>query len=270
MALVVAPGAPGSGGFLDGAVSFERGTVPGLTPARTLYEQLPSVLAEDDFCVRLCEALDEVSAPIYSVLDCLQAYLDAELAPVDFLDWIAGWVGVQVDEYWSTERRRALVRASVRLYASRGTATGISEHVELYTGVAPEIHDSGGCSWSQTAMSALPGSPAPYLVVRVETDDPSSVDRRALDRIVDASRPAHVPATVEIRSRSGVAMSSDSLGPGPDDKVSDGGVGAVDLPGSERIEMEAPGVDEPPDGGEGDLGPFGGKDASSEQEGQSD
>gem|GEM_PF-542378 len=276
MALVVVPGASASAGFPEGQVPFERGTVAGLTPARALSDQLPSVLAEDDFCVRLCEALDEVSAPIYSVLDCLASYLDPELAPVDFLDWIAGWVGVQIDEHWPTERRRSLVRSAVRLYASRGTAAGLSEHVELYTGVAPEIHDSGGCSWSQTAMSPLPGSPDPYLVVRVEADDTESVDRRTLDRIVDGSRPAHVPATVEIRSRSGVAMSSDSLGPGVDDEPSAGPLGAVDLPGSERIEMEAPGLDESSDAyessdaDEGVLGHVDDPGTSGEQEGPSD
>lgn len=269
MALVVSPGAPGGGRVLEGQVPFERGTVAGLTPARTLYDQLPSVLAEDDFCVRLCEALDEVVAPIYSVLDCLPAYLDAQLAPVDFLDWIAGWVGLQVDEHWPTERRRLLVSAAVRLYASRGTAAGLGEHVELYTGAAPEVHDSGGCVWSQTAMSPLPGSPDPYLLVRVEADDPASVDRRTLDRIVDASRPAHVPATVEIRSRSGVATSTDSLGPGPDDGQTSDALGAVDLPGSERIEMEAPGADETPDVGEGDPGHVDGAQGTGEHEGPS-
>ncbi len=64
-------------------------------------------------------------APVFATLDCLDSYFDsyfdAWLTPRDFLDWLAGWVGVVLDENWPLERQRALVGQMVALYGRRGT-----------------------------------------------------------------------------------------------------------------------------------------------------
>ena len=96
-------------------------------------------------------AFDEIVAPLFSTLDCLDSYLDPKLAPHDFVDWLASWVGVDIDETWTLERRRRLILDAVALYRIRGTAAGLAAHVNLYAGVTPEIAENGGCEWSQTA-----------------------------------------------------------------------------------------------------------------------
>ena len=230
----------------------ERGVVPGLLNPRPLATQLPALMQEDDFCVRMTEALDDVVAPAYSVLDCLTAYLDPDLTPPDFLDWLASWVGVEVDENWSVGRRRAFLHRVVDLYRIRGTAAGLREHVESYAGVAPEVLENGGCLWSQTAGTPLPGSADPFVTVRLTVADPAAVSRRTVERIVESARPAHLAASVEILTGSGrVVERTDDRSDG--NGSAKNAPGAVDLPGSERIDMAAPGP-EAPDGQDVEMG----------------
>lgn len=176
--------------------SSGRALVAGLESVRPLASTLPSLLQEDDFCVRLTSAFDEVLAPVLATLDCFGSYIAPRIAPQDFVDWLAGWVGVEVDETWPLERRRDLVAEAIEVYQRRGTQAGLARHIELYAGVSPSIEDSGGCAWSQEAGGDLPGSPRPRLVVRLELDEPSHVDASVLNRIAHFSRPAHVPHEV--------------------------------------------------------------------------
>jgi phage tail-like protein len=229
-----------------------RGMVEGLVPPHRYADQLPAALQEDEFCLRMMSAFDEVIAPVYWTLDCWDSYMDPALAPEDFVEWLAAWVGVDIDETWSLERRRQLIQDAVVLYRVRGTRDGLAAHVRLYSGISPEIVDSGGAVWSQTAGSPMPGSPQPQLTVRVRVDDPAAVKQSTLSRIVASSRPAHVPFRVEILVGDAgvqVAVEGEAKAEGAADAP-----GAVALPGSESIELapQAPPTDEeleqPPDG----------------------
>ena len=175
-----------------------RGLIAGLDSPHPIGMRLPGLYADDDFTQRFVSAFDEVLAPIFATLDCLPAYLDPQLAPEDFLDWLAGWVGLALDESWTIERRRELVSRAVELHRWRGTRRGIAEHVALVTGGEVEITESGAVSWSERPQTPLPGSDTPALHVRVRVPDPSTVDRRKLDALVAGVKPAHLPHTVEV------------------------------------------------------------------------
>lgn len=147
---------------------------------------------------RFAGGFDAVVAPILLTLDNLEAYFDPSTAPGDFVRWLAEWVGIALDEDWPLERQRALVEEAVDLFDWRGTVRGLSAHVSLYAGTQPEIEESGGSSWSESPNSPLPGHSEPSLVVRVRVTEPSTLDVNRLDRIVSASKPAHVPHRVEV------------------------------------------------------------------------
>jgi phage tail-like protein len=172
--------------------------IEGLPSPFPTLEALPALLQDDAFIQRFSGGIDAVMAPIYLTLDNLDAYFDPGTAPADFLGWLADWVGVAIDENWPLDRQRALVAGAVDLFQWRGTRRGLAAHVVLYTGVEPEIEESGGCEWSLTPGSAPPGNAQPELVVRVRVADPATVDTNRLDRIVSASKPAHVPHRVEV------------------------------------------------------------------------
>jgi phage tail-like protein len=148
--------------------------------------------------LRFTTALDDLLAPLLSIMDCLPAYFDPALAPADFVAWLGGWVGVEVtgDEPEGTLRR--MVAGAAAAHRLRGTARGVSELVRLAFGVVPEIEESGGASWSARPRGAFPGEPAPRLVVRLRVPDPAAVDTGRLERLVASVRPAHVPCLVEV------------------------------------------------------------------------
>lgn len=175
-----------------------RGTIEGLDSPHPIGMRLPGLYADDDFTQRFVSAFDTVLASIFLTLDCLPAYFDPRLAPEDFLDWLADWVGLTVDESWTLERRRDVVSHAVELHSWRGTRRGLAKHLRLITGGEVEITDSGATAWSVRPQTRLPGSDRPALRIRILVHDPSTVDRRKLDALVAGAKPAHLPHTIEV------------------------------------------------------------------------
>jgi phage tail-like protein len=179
---------------------------------------LPAMLQEDPFLQRFTAGLDDVLAPFFATLDGLDRYVDPALAPEDFLGWLGGWVGIDLDRGWPVEVRRSVLRSAATVQEARGTARGLTDEVALLTGCQVEVRDPGG-----VASSAEPDGPLPTgcaddtggaVVVRVhvcqlgqaeqagQTDllDPDSEARTRLARAVRAAVPAHLPVTVEVTS----------------------------------------------------------------------
>ena len=90
-----------------------RGYVPGLETPHPLGPSLPALYQDDDFVQRLLGGLDAVLAPVFSTIDNFDSYLDPRLTPDDFLAWLAGWVGIALDDSWDEDRRRAIVARAV-------------------------------------------------------------------------------------------------------------------------------------------------------------
>ena len=89
-----------------------------------------------------------------STIDNVDAYVDPWLTPPDFLDWLAGWFGLELDATWPEERRRALVANALELGRWRGTVIGLALLVELYTGAPAEIDDGGDVVASDDPIGA--------------------------------------------------------------------------------------------------------------------
>ena len=170
-----------------------------------LGQTLPALYLEDAFVQRMCTALDEVLAPVITVLDCFPAYLDPATTPSDILDWLASWLGLPGVAELPLERRRALVRHSATLYARRGTVTAVQELLELATGRPVELDESGGSGWSREAGTPLPGRDRPGLLVRIRAAGPPTgrgpatpVDVDVVARLLRMMVPANVPWWIEV------------------------------------------------------------------------
>ncbi|MFF5365244.1 phage tail protein [Streptomyces sp. VNUA24] len=175
-----------------------RGSIDGLGSSHPIGAMLPAVFADDDLAQRFVGGLDDVIAPILSVLDCLDSYFTPSLAPVDFTQWLAGWVGAETDGTEPEDRLRAAVAAAAYLHRVRGTRRGLSEAVRLVFGVVPEITESGAASWDARPLGPVPGEARPRLHVTLRLPDPTSADEHRLDSLVAAARPAHMPYTVQV------------------------------------------------------------------------
>jgi phage tail-like protein len=161
-------------------------------------ESLPGLFQEDDFAQRFTSGLDGVLAPVFLTIDNFDAYLDPSITPEDFIEWLAQWVGMAIDENWPIARQRNLIRSAVDLYSRRGTKRGIAELIEIYTGFTPEIEDSGGVSTSEAPGAALPGGPEYKMTVTVTVPDPDSIDRGRLSALIGSAKPAHVNHELEV------------------------------------------------------------------------
>ena len=178
-----------------------RGLIEEMPSRHALGAALPGLYQEDDLAQRLTAALDVVLAPIVSVLDNLDAYVDTGLAPDDFLEWLARWVDVDLDPGWPAAQRRAVVAQAVHLHRRRGTVDGLKEEVALLTGIEPEIVEDGGVDWSQSPDPVVRGEAGDRFTVRLHVTDPASVDVRGVDGLVAAVKPAHLAHTVEVAQR---------------------------------------------------------------------
>lgn len=176
-----------------------RGAVPGLTSPHPIGLALPALYLEDDFTQRFTAGLDEVLAPVLLTLDCLDAYFDVDLAPADFLDWLAGWVAVPLDESWPVSLRRNVIRHAAELHRWRGTARGVALMAQVLTGGEVEVTDTGGVTWSNTSGTEPPPAPAvPEVRVRIRVADPEAVDETRLRELVASTVPAHVRTVIEV------------------------------------------------------------------------
>lgn len=175
-----------------------RRLLEGLPSVHPIGPMLPALFQEDEFAQRFVAGLDDVMAPIFCTLDNLASYFDPELTPPDFLDWLTKWLRVTVEEGWSVERQRRLVSQAVELYRWRSTVRGLRKMVAVYTGAHPDVTESGGVSSSGIPGGSVPGSRRPFLKVKVRLTRPSHLELQHLDALIKASKPAHIPHTLEV------------------------------------------------------------------------
>jgi phage tail-like protein len=216
MSLAATNGHRNGRGTGDGPSPSRRALVEDLAVPVPLGSLLPDLYRRhDDNVLRFTEALDEVVAPVWLVLDNYDAHLDPLLAPLDLVELVAGWVGFPLDRNWSPAQTRRLVATAVELYRRRGTRRGIEDLVKAYTGVVPTISDSGGTTWSTEPGSRPPGAAEPSVRVLVELPEQAPADLAQLTRLIAANVPAHVGVSVEIRRSAAVAPIVEPTEPAP-------------------------------------------------------
>ena len=172
-----------------------RRAMPGARSPFPLETQIPAMLAEDPLVCAFLRGLDEVSAPIFSVLDCFDAYLDPRLAPPDMVAYLGSWILADIDDVWSEAAIRDDVAKAHERAVWAGTVRGIRERLVPREVASVEIVESG-----TTLTSTMPTDPQQWAqagapTVRVVA---RSGDREQLRRIVARLVPAHVALEVEI------------------------------------------------------------------------
>lgn len=178
-----------------------RGRPGTLLSPHPLVDTMPAVYRSDPLAQLLCQAFDEELAPVLATLDGLTAYLDPATTPVDMLDWLAAWIGLTFDGHVDAVRKRELIVAGAQLLPWRGTVKSIQAAVNSVFNQEAEVIESGSVTWSTEPGVEPAGDDVPMLLVRLISDAPDGVDRRRLDAVVAAVKPAHLPHRVEVVSR---------------------------------------------------------------------
>jgi phage tail-like protein len=75
-------------------------------------------------------------------LENLERFFDPLECPPEFLDYIASWVALAVEDEWPEAKKRNLIKKAVELYHLRGTPRGLRVFLRIFTGVDPKIHEN--------------------------------------------------------------------------------------------------------------------------------
>ncbi|HEY8285703.1 MAG TPA: phage tail protein [Chloroflexota bacterium] len=175
------------------------GGAGGIAAQESMYLRfLPGMYQEDPFLKRFLMIFESVLGPIDRSIANLPIYTEPELAPEQFLPWLAQWVAVTLDSAWPLERQRALIANAVEIYRWRGTKYGLKLHIQSYTGHEPLIAEyrsgfvlgkESGMGWTTQLLSTPPN---PLLfVVTAPVDNPRAINAAILRQIIEEDKPAH-------------------------------------------------------------------------------
>jgi phage tail-like protein len=119
-------------------------------PRISLRRYLPAVFGEDpsgsDFTDRFLSIFDTTLRSIEGKIDYQARYLDPLSAPtdpdpktgLDFLSWLASWIGVTLNKHWTDAKRRQFLKRAARLFHIRGTREGLWKQLLFYLGMESE------------------------------------------------------------------------------------------------------------------------------------
>ncbi len=137
-------------------------------PRCSLRRYLPAAFGEEpaaaDFTDRFLGIFDTTLRSVERQIDAQAGLFDPRSAPaqplpgsrVDFLSWLASWVGITLDRHWSEALRRRFLRDAPRLYHVRGTRQGLWRLLLVFLGMEPR-----GPRPPETSRCALTCRPAP-------------------------------------------------------------------------------------------------------------
>lgn len=144
----------------DGLVS------PALSQIRVEFDHdgympyLPALYRNDascgDFLPRLLSLFESFLSEVEWEIDDLPRLFDPAAAPTEFLDWLGGWFGLQLDEGWDEARRRETIAEAFQISARRGTRAGLERSLRLFGGVPAIVEEplAGAAWWVLPAASA--------------------------------------------------------------------------------------------------------------------
>ena len=156
-----------------GQMVYETTEVTIWVARRGYLENLPAIYRRSDGVGRnlvrdVCFLMEHMFDSVEQNLNDGWRFYDPHAAPVDFLNWLAGWTAFTLDLDWPEAEKRALIKRAVDLYRLRGTQRGLSLFLKLFTQHEPEIKEN---TW-------------PFKGFRIEGDGAEEGARIALDSVI--------------------------------------------------------------------------------------
>jgi phage tail-like protein len=110
------------------------------------YEQyLPAIYREQadcgQFLLRLLSLFESFNQEVEDEIASIPALFDPRAAPENFLVWLAGLLGLELDRNWDEQKQRRIIAEMFRLSGRRGTLAGLRESLRLFAGVDAVIEE---------------------------------------------------------------------------------------------------------------------------------
>jgi phage tail-like protein len=115
-------------------------------PRLSLLRYLPAVYQHDkvskEFLDRFLAMFETVTSGLEATIERSQEVFDPDRTPGEFLDWLAQWLDLGIEEDWPPPVKRRLIQNASRLYQRKGTPGGLAEFIEVVTGRRPIIREA--------------------------------------------------------------------------------------------------------------------------------
>ncbi|HYV11876.1 MAG TPA: phage tail protein [Pyrinomonadaceae bacterium] len=134
---------------LSGLAAGSRASVSSMRvyyPRLTYLRYLPAVYQENEvskeFLGRYLSLFETLFSGLEATIETIPDVFDPERTPKEFLDWLAQWLDLGIEEDWKPEVKRQLIRKASSLYQKKGTPAALTEFIEIVTGRRPLIRES--------------------------------------------------------------------------------------------------------------------------------
>lgn len=199
----------------DGPVIRDEEALALSISAKSNYVRyLPSLYTRDELMGRFLMLFESFHAPISQQIRQIPYIFDPSVTPTDMLPWLASWLDLSLDPAWPESQRRALLKAARRLYQKRGTAAGLQEYLEIYTGGEVQIIEHRADNFVVRSRADLGNSialgrgnrPHAFTVIvrlRPEVRGDGALDQewqRRIAAIIDKEKPVHTTYTLHIET----------------------------------------------------------------------
>jgi phage tail-like protein len=162
-----------------------------------LVSQLPRAMAGDPVVRGFVTAFEEVADSVRDRIDSIEHQVDTGLATPEMLQFLASWLGLQLEPTDPPEYQRSLVREVGRLLGWRGTRYGIEGLLEAATGARVTVTDGGGVYGLRDPIP--PADP----VVKVRLDHTGHLSERQVRGFLEAELPLGAQLELDVRFPSG-------------------------------------------------------------------
>jgi phage tail-like protein len=141
----------GSGRYLKLTLTLRgNGSVtPVLRGVRIWYPRdgwlsaLPAVFQEDPqsavFLSRFLAIFQTTFDGFDEAVDDIWMLFDPRSTPAAWFDWLAAWLALPINPYWTDAQRRAVLRNAYQTYRIRGTPSGLEQLISDYAGVSARL-----------------------------------------------------------------------------------------------------------------------------------
>ncbi len=179
-------------------------------------QHLPALYQRDDFMGRFLMLFESFWKPLEAQVDTIPYYFDPRTTPSSFLPWLASWLDLELDERWSDEQSRHLIRWAIALHRSRGTRWGLLKHLEIYTGQHAKIIEKvsnnfvigPGAALGTNIALGRGNRPHTFTVLlkippldigdHDERKRQENIQRRTIESIIEMQKPGHTLYTLEL------------------------------------------------------------------------
>lgn len=115
-------------------------------PRLSYLRYLPAAYQEDkvsrELLERFLSLFETAFGSLETLIDVVPNLFDASRTPAPFLDWLAQWLALAVEEDWPADVKRDLIAKASALYSKKGTPAGLSELIRIVTRKSPVIQES--------------------------------------------------------------------------------------------------------------------------------